>query len=127
MPDRSASTVGQKTILIVEDEAIVRMLAVDMLEDAGYVVREAGTADEALAVLEKGVPVDIVFTDVRMPGSMDGLALAGIVGDRWPQIGIIITSGHMILPCGTGPGQAVFLPKPYRGSTLSAQVAALAA
>ena len=126
MPDRSASTVGQKTILIVEDEAIVRMLAVDMLEDAGYVVREAGTADEALAVLEKGVPVDIVFTDVRMPGSMDGLALAGIVGDRWPQIGIIITSGHMILP-GGGPGQAVFLPKPYRSSTLSAQVAALAA
>ena len=127
MQDSPAPNDSPKTILIVEDELFVRLMAVDMLEDAGYAVREAGTADEALAVLEKDTAIDIVFTDIKMPGSMDGLELASIVGSRWPDIGIIITSGHMILPGDVGPGQAVFLPKPYRSSTLSAQVAALAA
>lgn len=114
-----------KTILVVEDEAVVRMMAVDMLEDAGYAVHEAGTADEALSLLEGKAKIDVMFTDIRMPGSMDGLALAEIVGNRWPAIGIIITSGHVALPADIG--QAVFLPKPYRSHVLGEHVARLAA
>jgi CheY-like chemotaxis protein len=121
------TTTEPKTILVVEDEPFVRMMAVDMLEDAGYAVREAGTADEALSLLETDAKIDIVFTDIKMPGSMDGLALAEIVGSRWPDIGIIITSGHISLPEQVGPTQAVFLPKPYRSHMLSAEVARLAA
>ncbi len=105
----------------------MRLMAVDTLEEAGYTVREAGTADEALAMLEGGADVDVLFTDIKMPGSMDGLGLASTVAMRWPGIRIIITSGHMILPDSADPTHAAFLPKPYRGNALTARIASLAA
>lgn len=112
-----------KTILVVEDEMVVRMMAVDMLEDAGYDVREAATADEALELLEAGDDVDLLFTDIKMPGSIDGLGLARIVGERWPDIRILITSGHIMLPETERPVRAGFLSKPYRGHILASQIA----
>jgi CheY-like chemotaxis protein len=81
-------------ILLVEDETLVRMIASDVLtEDAGYRVIEAGNADEALTLLEVRHDVRLVFTDVDMPGSLNGYALARIVDMRWPGIGVIVTSG----------------------------------
>ena len=82
-------------ILLVEDEALVRMLASDILtEEAGYRVIEAVNADEALTLLEARPDVRLVFTDVDMPGSLNGFTLARIVDMRWPKIRIIVTSGH---------------------------------
>ncbi|WP_246329487.1 response regulator [Chthonobacter rhizosphaerae] len=83
-------------ILVVEDEPIPLMLAQDVLEEAGYDTMAVSTADEALALLEaRPDDIDIVFTDVRMPGSIDGLELARIVCGRWPDKRVIITSGHL--------------------------------
>ena len=124
--DTTSSAVPQKVVLVVEDELFVRLMAVDMLESAGYIVREAGTADEALSLLESGErPVDVMFTDVKMPGSMDGLKLASRVRDLWPDISIIVTSGHVMLPDLDDRTRAAFLPKPYRASALLEQVASI--
>jgi CheY-like chemotaxis protein len=84
-----------ETVLLVEDEALVRMLGVDVLEEAGYRVIEAANADVALKVLEADPDaIAILVTDVHMPGSMDGEGLARIVDQRWPWIRVIITSGQ---------------------------------
>jgi CheY-like chemotaxis protein len=99
-------------ILIVEDEHLIRMDAADMIVAAGFDVVEAGNADEAIAILERRFDISVVFTDVQMPGSMDGLKLAAAVRDRWPPIKIVATSGLNIgeseLPRGSR-----FLRKPY--------------
>jgi CheY-like chemotaxis protein len=106
-------------ILLVEDEALVRMLASDILtEEAGYRVIEAVNADEALTLLEARPDVRLVFTDVDMPGSLNGFTLARIVDMRWPEIGIIVTSGYPRPGAGDVPKKARFLPKPYRPSHL---------
>src|SRR5580658_2798126 len=81
-------------ILIVEDEALVRLAAVGMLEDAGFRMIEAVNSDEALELLAADSDVQLLFTDVNMPGTIDGLALARQVHDRWPHIGIIVASGR---------------------------------
>src|ERR1700729_531842 len=80
-------------ILIVEDEALVRLSAVDMLEDAGFRMIEAVNSEQALELLAADSDVQLLFTDVNMPGTIDGLALARQVRDRWPHIGIMIASG----------------------------------
>lgn len=100
-------------VLIVEDEPIVRMIAVDTAKDAGYEVLEAGNADEAVRILETRVDIRIIFTDIDMPGSMDGLKLAAAVRGRWPPIEIILTSGHCSVPAGELPERSLFIPKPY--------------
>ena len=82
------------TVLIVEDEILLRMDATEALESAGLVVVEAGSADEAILILEQRDDINLIFTDIHMPGSMDGLKLAHFVKDRWPPIRIIATSGH---------------------------------
>ena len=84
-------------VLIVEDEALIRMGAVRMIEDAGFEVIEAANADEAIQILESRSGIRVVFTDIHMPGSMDGLKLAHAVRDRWPPIKIIVTSGRELL------------------------------
>ncbi len=84
------------TVLFVEDEQFVRMIGVDALEEAGYIVLEAGSADEALVMLEEGDDVHVLFTDIRMPGSMDGLRLASVVHERW-QVFRQISAGRQ--PC----------------------------
>src|ERR1700677_485988 len=79
-------------ILIVEDEALVRLSAVGMLEDAGFRMIEAVNSDQALELLAADSDVQLLFTDVNMPGTIDGLALARRVHDRWPHIGILVAS-----------------------------------
>src|ERR1700756_899396 len=82
-------------VLIVEDEMMLRMLAVDIVEDAGYTPVEALDADEAVAILESRSDIVLMCTDIQMPGSMDGLGLAHAVHKRWPSIKIIVVSGQV--------------------------------
>jgi CheY-like chemotaxis protein len=107
------SVTKRAVILIVEDEFLIRMSAVEMIEEAGYEVVEAASADEAIAILERRLDITVVFTDVQMPGSMDGLKLAAAVRDRWPPIKIVATSGQVKLRPDDLPEGGRFLPKPY--------------
>jgi len=100
-------------ILIVEDEALVRLSAVDMLEDAGFRMIEAGSGDEALELLTADSDVQLLFTDVNMPGIIDGLVLARQVHDRWPQIGIMVASAKKEPQLGELPVGSRFERKPY--------------
>lgn len=101
-------------VLVVEDEPLLRMAAVDMVEAAGFEAVEAADATEAVAILESRLDITIVFTDIDMPGGLDGLRLAALVRDRWPPIHVIITSGHTTPPHGSLPVDMVFYSKPYR-------------
>jgi CheY-like chemotaxis protein len=87
----------RQVVLIVEDEALVRMTAVDMIEEAGFEILEAANADEAILLLEARRDITVLFTDIEMPGSMDGLRLAQAVRGRWPPIKIIATSGRCVV------------------------------
>src|SRR5271154_5058155 len=82
-------------VLVVEDEMLLRMRAIDMVEDAGYTSVEAVDTDEAVAILESRSDIALLFTDIQMPGSMDGLKLAHAVRERWPPIKIILVSGQL--------------------------------
>ena len=104
----------QLLVLVVEDEVFSRFHAVDLVEAAGYRAIEASNADEAIAILESRKDVRIVFTDIDMPGSMDGLKLARAVRDRWPPIELILTSGHFDVPENKIPERGLFFSKPYR-------------
>lgn len=84
-------------VLVVEDDPLLRMHAVDIVEDAGFTAIEARDADEAIAILEKRSDITLLFTDIQMPGSMDGLKLAHAVRDRWPPIKIVVVSGQTAL------------------------------
>ena len=97
-----------------------RSLARDVLENVGYDVIEAACADEAIAVLEARKDVHVVFTDIEMPGSIDGLKLANAIRNLWPPIELIITSGHHRLNDDQIPARAKFLPKPYAPGALAA-------
>ena len=83
------------TVLVVEDEVLVRMLVADELRKAGYIVIEASSAHEALDLLRNGVDVRVIFSDVRMPGPMDGVGLARVVRSEFPMIKIVLTSGNL--------------------------------
>jgi CheY-like chemotaxis protein len=100
-------------VLIVEDEFLLRMDAVDMIKAAGFDVVEAANADEAIEILEARLDITVVFTDIQMPGSMDGLRLARAVRGRWPPIKIVATSGHVNVREKDLPEGGRFLPKPY--------------
>jgi CheY-like chemotaxis protein len=100
-------------VLIVEDELLLRMNAVDMIEAAGFEVVEAANADEAIEILEARRDISVVFTDIQMPGSMDGLKLVRAVRGRWPPIKIVATSGHIGVAQTDLPEGGRFLPKPY--------------
>jgi CheY-like chemotaxis protein len=100
-------------VLIVEDEFLLRINAVDIIEAAGFKVVEAGNADEAIEILESRRDITVVFTDIQMPGSMDGLKLARAVRGRWPPIKIVATSGHVGVAETDLPEGGRFLPKPY--------------
>jgi CheY-like chemotaxis protein len=102
------------TILVVDDEPLVLMSTVDFLQDEGFEVLEAGNADEAIALLETNPAISILFTDVDMPGSMDGLKLSAAVRKRWPPVRIVVTSGHRIVDITDLPDGGVFFSKPYR-------------
>lgn len=112
-------------VLIVEDEPLLRELAVEVVEEAGFVTLEAGDGDEAIALLEARPDIAVLFTDVNMPGSMDGLTLAQKVRVRWPRIKILVASGLIRLKQSDLPSNSVFLEKPYRGEAVIAQLRAL--
>ena len=105
-------------ILIAEDEVLLRMLAHDILTEAGYSILEAVTADEALVLLDARPNTRVLFTDVKMPGSLDGYALAHIVSNKHPDVDMLITSGDHPPGPGDLPPGALFLPKPYSPSSL---------
>jgi CheY-like chemotaxis protein len=107
------SEAKRAVILIVEDELLIRMNAVEIIEEAGFEVVEAASADEAIAILEGRLDITVVFTDIQMPGSMNGLKLAAAVRGRWPPIMIVATSGRVKLDPGDLPEGGRFLPKPY--------------
>ena len=105
-------TVAPPVVLIVEDEMLLRMRAVDMVEDAGYTSVEAVDADEAVTILEARSDIALLFTDIQMPGSMDGLRLAHAVHERWPPIKIILVSGALKLEKSDIPPDSRFFGKP---------------
>jgi CheY-like chemotaxis protein len=105
---------GSVSILVVEDELLIRLLVSDELRDAGYHVIEAASADEAVAILKSGADVNLILSDVRMPGALDGLGLLAVVRESFPGIPVILTSGHLQADCAIEDGAAHFLPKPYR-------------
>jgi two-component system, response regulator PdtaR len=114
VPDSAA-----KTILVVEDDVLIRLSIADDLMAAGFVVVQAASADEALKILHKPIDLNLVMTDIRMPGSLDGLALAGRVRTAWPELKIVVLSGD--LPAAPPLDVAdAFLHKPYDPSAILA-------
>jgi CheY-like chemotaxis protein len=105
-------------ILIVEDEFLLRMDSADVIGQAGFEVVQAANADEAIEILTARSDIHVVFTDIQMPGTMDGLKLARFVRDRWPPIKIVATSGLVRVGEDDLPAGSVFLPKPYRGDQI---------
>jgi two-component sensor histidine kinase len=108
----------QPAILVVEDEMLLRMRAVDMVEDAGFNPIEAVNADDALAILEARSDIELLLTDIQMPGSMDGLKLAYAVHERWPSIKIILVSGQLNLTEDDKPADSRFFGKPLDGKQM---------
>jgi two-component system, response regulator PdtaR len=100
-------------VLLVEDEALVRLSMREEIEAAGYKVYEAYNADEAIQLLEANPDIELVFTDVDMPGSMDGVKLAHYVRNRWPPVKIIVTSGYRHVTPEELPEGSLFFSKPY--------------
>ena len=109
-------------VLVVEDEMLLRMRAVDMVEDAGYTSVEAVDADEAVAILENRSDIALMFTDIQMPGSMDGLKLAHTVRERWPPIKIILVSGQVKPATIDIPADSRFFGKPLEAKVMIAQI-----
>jgi CheY-like chemotaxis protein len=105
-------------VLVVEDEPLIRLDAIEMLRGAGFRVIDAANADEAIAILEARRDIRAVVTDIQMPGSMDGLKLAATIHDRWPPIALIVTSGRKSMQEKDLPEHGRFLPKPYNGPRL---------
>jgi CheY-like chemotaxis protein len=112
-------------VLVVEDEPLLRMLAVEAVEAAGFVAIEARHADEAVAVLESRSDISVLFTDIDMPGSMDGLKLAHAVRGRWPPIKILVVSGKVRLQPSELPSSSRFVPKPYRAAVMVEELRSL--
>jgi two-component system, response regulator PdtaR len=100
-------------ILVVDDIPLIRMGAVDLLTEAGFQVVEAESADEAIRTLESRPDIHLVFTDVGMPGTMDGVKLSHYIRDRWPPVKLIVASGQTILAESQLPAGARFFAKPY--------------
>ncbi len=117
---------SRKLVLIVEDEPLLLVMASDMIEDAGFDVVTAANADDALLTLRQRSDVHIMFTDIRMPGSMDGLSLAAKVRAHFPPMGIVVTSGHERPVSSQLPARGLFLAKPYQERDLVAVVRSLA-
>jgi DNA-binding response OmpR family regulator len=112
-------------VLVVEDEALIRFAIADDLRDAGFEVFEADGADEAIEILGRERDIRLLFTDIDMPGSMDGLRLSAVVRDRWPPVRIILTSGKAVPPAALLPEGCQFMTKPYTTAGVLAAVRAL--
>jgi two-component sensor histidine kinase/CheY-like chemotaxis protein len=112
-------------VLVVEDEMILRMRAVDIVEDAGFTAVEAVNADEALAILESRSDITLLFSDIQMPGTIDGLKLAHAVHERWPAIKIILVSGLVKVTDADKPVDSVFIGKPLDVKLMVAELQAM--
>lgn len=110
---------ARPVVLVVEDEPIQRMDAMDIVEAAGFDAVEAASADEAIRILESRPDIRIVFTDIDMPNGLEGLKLAAAIRDRWPPIEIIITSGRTWPRPEDMPSRGVFFPKPYQRQAIA--------
>jgi CheY-like chemotaxis protein len=117
----TATEPQRPSVLVVEDDVLLRLVTSEDLRDAGYNVVEASTADEAMTILESAIALDLVLTDIRMPGSIDGLALAAFVRQRWPELKIVIASGERPAQAALAAADA-FLPKPYDSTLLLARL-----
>ena len=115
-------TASSPTVLVVEDEMVLRMRAVDIVEDAGFNSVEAVNADEALSILESRSDISLLFTDIQMPGSLDGLKLAHAVHKRWPAIKIILVSGQVNLSDAEKPADSRFFGKPLENDQMISEI-----
>ena len=116
------SALQSPVVLLVEDEPLVRELDIDVLQEAGFRVLEARTADEAFEFLKGRPDVSVVFTDVDMPGSLNGFEFARLVSQGWPQVGVLVISGKTVPEPGDLPRNGAFLAKPYRPETLVQEI-----
>src|SRR6476661_5964216 len=112
-------------VLVVEDEMILRMRAVDIVEDAGFCAIEAVNGDEAISILESRSDISLLFTDIQMPGSIDGLKLAHAVHERWPSIKIILVSGQVKPSDNERPANSRFFGKPLGVEQMIAELQAM--
>jgi len=119
--------ISKPTALIVEDENITRMETMDIFADAGFDVIEAWTGDMALHLLGKLPTIQLVFTDVLMPGRVDGIRLAQLIAERWPETAVMVCSGPLAFRPRTLPDKARFFPKPFNLNEVSATALALVA
>jgi CheY-like chemotaxis protein len=115
-------------VLVVEDEPLMLMDALDLVTGAGFEAIGAKNADEAILILENRNDIRVVFTDINMPGSMDGIRLAHAVRNRWPPIEIIVTSGLKLEDVqALLPERGIFFPKPYTPAQVASALHRLAA
>ena len=117
--------ISKVVVLVVEDQVIIRMGAVDLVHSAGYEAIEASNADEAIAILETRSDIQLVFTDVQMPGSMDGIKLAHHIRNRWPPVRLIVASGKAIMQESSLPEGSRFFAKPYHDGRIVEAIAKL--
>ena len=122
-----APPLGRAVVLIVEDEPLVRMMVIDLFEDEGFEVLEASTADQALAIFGERRDVALLFTDVEMPGTLDGYALARWVHVNRPAVKTMIVSGRALPRAGDVPEGAAFVGKPYDHDDVMRRVQAMMA
>ena len=122
VPDLSS-----RVVLVVDDEMFARLYAVQIFLDLGFTVLEAGSAEEGLDVLDRNDDVDLLFTDISMPGEMDGLGLVRHVRAVSPDMALLVTSGHVQPPAELLPEGSLFLAKPYTAHALLAAIGEAAA
>jgi CheY-like chemotaxis protein len=113
LPSMSQLATNRPVVLVVEDEFLIRMATAEAIRDAGFEVFEAADADAAIVILRSRADVQVVFTDIQMPGSMDGAKLARAIKHRWPPVRIIATSGRVAVETLDLPAGTIFFPKPY--------------
>jgi two-component system, response regulator PdtaR len=115
-------------VLVAEDEELVRFVIVQALLDEGFEVMEAEHAEAALVILENHAHrIHVLFTDIQMPGTMDGMALAHHTSKHWPWIGLLVTSAQPRPDCAAFPEQSRFVAKPYQHQNVIRHVHELAA
>lgn len=118
----SPPSTNVRSVLVVDDEPLIRMALADFLSEEGLTVFEAENADRAIAILEANPKIDIVVTDVQMPGSLDGLKLAHVVRDRWPPTVLIVVSGADVIESDDLPANATFIRKPVDPSRVLGEI-----
>lgn len=118
---------GKAVILVVEDDPLIRLGALDLVDSAGYEGISATDAEEAIRILEARDDIDLVFTDVQMPGTMDGIKLSHYIRGRWPPVRIIVASGRAILAESSLPSGSRFFEKPYNENAIKEMMARMLA